>query len=147
MSNSGYHTHHSSRSHYRKHQPTSFSSCSGDQWASAQMSFLKLLVIILDSMKQEPVVGVETYAELRKNLLLSRCALRQPRETRDWRIQADKWKQLAVPPEIVSSSLRSEFELQVRRSARLFTRYNSPLPREEWQMRARYPLWIWKPHV
>lgn len=36
---------------------------------------------------QEPVAGVETYAQVRKNLLLSRCMLRQ---LRDWKIQADK---------------------------------------------------------
>lgn len=39
---------------------------------------------------QEPLVGVETCAEVRENLLLSRCMLRQLREKRDWKIQADK---------------------------------------------------------
>jgi len=37
----------------------------------------------VDTIKKEPVAGIETYADVRKNLLLTRCMLRQLREKRD----------------------------------------------------------------
>lgn len=95
---------------------------------------------------QEPVVGVETYVEVRNNIILCRRMLRQLREKRDWKIHADTLKQLAVPPDSVSSSLRSESQLHSS------TQHSVYLPeltmvQDEWYMRAEYPFWVCKSHL
>lgn len=55
--------------------------------------------------------------------------LRQLGEKSNWKIHADRWKQLAVPADIVNSSLRSESELQTHTQLSVYSLELSPAAR------------------